>query len=39
MSEPAASARSSPSSSGDLVGFTSRAETLDPEDIEAFLQP
>jgi class 3 adenylate cyclase/tetratricopeptide (TPR) repeat protein len=23
----------------DLVGFTSRAETLDPEDVEAFLKP
>src|SRR5437899_1010579 len=23
----------------DLVGFTSRAETLDPEDVEAILQP
>jgi len=23
----------------DLVGFTSRAEQLDPEDVEAFLQP
>jgi predicted ATPase/class 3 adenylate cyclase len=23
----------------DLVGFTSRAETLDPEDVEAFLRP
>jgi class 3 adenylate cyclase len=23
----------------DLVGFTSRAETLDPEDVEAILRP
>ena len=23
----------------DLVGFTSRAETLDPEDVDAFLRP
>src|SRR6187431_2178259 len=23
----------------DLVGFTSRAESLDPEDVEAFLRP
>jgi class 3 adenylate cyclase/tetratricopeptide (TPR) repeat protein len=23
----------------DLVGFTSRAETMDPEDVEAFLEP
>jgi class 3 adenylate cyclase len=33
------SARSSPFSFADLVGFTGRAERLDPEDVRAMLSP
>ena len=35
----ARSARSSPSLFADLVGFTARAEQLDPEDVRAMLAP